>query len=326
MKQLIIIGIVFLGCINSDFVRSQSTFILKLKVSHIKTGLLPNYAILINGQQTNTDGMGFVNLALNENRTYVNVELLNSTNNSILYPLRGHLSIPKDGKEILEIIIGTQEDNTLLQKKYFSVIQKLITDSNKLITESSKQNFDSLAGLIQKLEYKNITLEREKIIQEEKNKLFIAINNDLTEFKLRAANLKIELANTAQFAYTNGLVSNKISVAINDYNNIFNNLTLRRAIYAHNINDYWKNDFLTANFKSLIGYALDTLHETKILKLMVIIRQINEYRQRLINREKIPSSQKKEIQQSIETELISLDPMITELSIRTNDFILEFSK
>ena len=321
--RTLLISCMIIHLATFQLAQAQNTLVLKCKVQHLKTGLMPNYPLLINGQQALTDGQGFMYFPIRTTNTYVTIETLNSSKISILYPVRGHLSIPKDENEILEVVLGSPEDSQLLHKKYVSVIQKMIQESNNALIESSRQQFDSLALLIQTLEKRNRTLEEEKARADARQKIFQEISGDIREYSIRAANLSLALKHSARFAYENGLTANELNTAVMKYNAIFERLSPRRNVYEQNVTEYWsdsRDDSAGDHFKTLMRFAMDTLHEQHILSLMAVIDQINDYRQRLRNGDKVGNADKQKIQLDIEKKLTVLEPEINELLARVSEF------
>ncbi len=327
MKFFVSLLIIFYYVFTPQLLKSQNTFAFKCKVVHHKKGLLKNYNLIVNGQKATTNDAGLFLIPLNNNISYVKIELLpsNPIRYSILYPSAGHLAIPKDPNEILEIIIGNAEDNNLL-KEYISLTQKKNTQNDNELKRFVSQQIDSLEKVLLQLNYTQADLEKAKFIQEGKDRFFSEIRKDIDEFSLRAANLIITLKYSGKYAQEDGLLNDDINQAVKKYTDIYEKLSSQTINYQKAITDYWNDDALSKTFNDLIVYGFNTLHEKKILGLMEVIDQINEYRQKIKKGQKIQKKEQDRIKQNIVSNITPIEPMIDELNALRMQFQIVFKK
>jgi hypothetical protein len=223
--------------------------------------------------------------------------------------------------EVPEIIIGSLQDNTYLNQ-YLAVYKEMKSNStataSELITLGKK--LDSLQQILLQLNYTETDLRSAKEMQDGRDKYYPEITQNLQEYIDKAFDLKASLKYVADFAFEKTSALQNLISAVRDYNTIFNTLNRQRFNYEKFISDYWQDDSLTRNFHELISYALDTVHQGKILTLQDDISQINQYFAG--NRDK---SLKEKIQQDINREMPLLEQLLKELSNKNNLFQKDFS-
>ena len=155
-------------------------------------------------------------------------------------------------------------------------------------------------------------------MQDGRDRYYPEITQNLVEFVDKAFDLQRALQNLTAFAFDNASALQNMYNKVTDYNHIRNTLSIQRFNYEKFIAEYWQDSTLTSHFHSLIVYALDSLHEGKILPLQKDITQINQY---LSNKDK---DLKVRIQQNIANEMPSLTESLNELKIRNAVFQTEF--
>lgn len=314
-RQLLFI--LFLGCI-SVAAFTQNTFAFKAKVIHNKKGIMKDFNILVNAEVATTNDAGIFVIPLKNDVTHVKVAL-QQTSYTVLYPTGGYVSVPRDLNDVPEIIIGSPQDNTYLNQ-YLAVYKEIKSNNSATASELSAltKKLDSLQQILLQLNYTETDLHSAKEMQDGRDRYYPEITQNLIEFVDKAFDLKSALQNITAFAFDNASALQNMYNAVTDYNHIRNTLSAQRFNYEKFISDYWQDDSLTKNFHSLIVYALDTLHEGKILPLQNDITQINQY---LGNKNK---DLKEKIQQNIAKEMPGLNDALAELKRRNATFQSEF--
>ena len=311
--------ILFCFGLTNSIVNAQNTFAFKCRVIHNKKGIMKQFSVLVNDEKATTNDAGIFVLALDNSRTYATVAL-QQTVYTILYPLGGHVPVPRDLNELPEIIIGSPEDNTYI-KAFLSLTKERNAQNNIELRNYLDQKIDSLTHLMLQLNYSQTDLENAKQLQEGKDRYFPEITRILNEFTDRAVNLGIAFRYTSDYAFENSSALLQLSDAITQYNHSFSELSAQRTNYEKFISRYWQDDSLSHYFHSLITYTLDTLHNTKILKLMDIIKQIRDY----FTAGNKSKELKQQIQQGIAAFMPSLEEMLARLREMNTQFQKEFS-
>jgi hypothetical protein len=265
-----------------------------------------------------TNDAGIFVIGLNNNVTHVKVAL-QQTGYTVLYPTGGYVSVPRDLNDMPEIIIGSPQDNTYLNQ-YIAIYKEIKSNNTATASELSSltKKLDSLQQILLTLNYTETDLRTAKEMQDGRDRYYPEITQNLVEFVDKAFDLQRALQNITAFAFDNASALQNMYNAVTDYNHIRNTLSAQRFNYEKFIADYWQDSSLTNHFHSLIVYALDSLHEGKILPLQNDITQINQY---LSNKNK---DLKEKIQQDIAKEMPSLTESLAELKIRNAIFQTEF--
>jgi hypothetical protein len=312
--------LIFCFCCKSFIAFEQNTFAFKAKVIHNKKGVMKHFSLLVNDVVAVTNDAGIFMIALNNDVTHVKVALQQS-GYSLLYPTGGYVSVPRNLNDVPEIIVGSPQDNTYLNQ-YLAVYKEMKGNStataSELITLGKK--LDSLQQILLQLNYTETDLRSAKEMQDGRDKYYPEITQNLQEYIGRAFNFNASLKYVADFAFEKPQALQNLVSAVRDYNNIFNTLNRQRFNYEKFISDYWQSDTLSSHFHQLISYALDTVHQGKILTLQNNINQINQYFTG--TRDK---SLKEKIQQDITREMPLLEHLLKELDNRNNAFQKEFS-
>jgi hypothetical protein len=300
--------------------RAQNTFAFKGKVIHNKKGLMKQFSILVNNEVAITNDAGIFVIGLNHDVTHVKIGLQH-TGYTLLYPTGGYVSIPRDLNDVPEIIIGSPQDNTYINQ-YLAVYKEMKSNSSATASEliALGKRLDSLQQILLQLNYTETDLRSAKEMQDGRDKYYPEISQNLQEFVDKAFDLKTSLKYVVDFAFEQTTALQNLISAVRDYNTIFNTLSRQRFNYEKFISEYWQNDSLTSHFHEFITYALDTLHQGKILTLQDDIAQINQYFTG--SRDK---NLKEKIQQNINREIPLLEQLLKELDKRNNSFQKEFS-
>jgi len=309
--------ILFFVCINIDLF-AQNTFAFRAKVIHNKKGIMKDFSILVNSEVATTNDAGIFVIGLTNNVTHVKVAL-QQTGYTVLYPTGGYVSVPRDLNDVPEIIIGSPQDNTYLNQ-YIAIYKEIKSNNTATASELSSltKKLDSLQQILLTLNYTETDLRTAKEMQDGRDRYYPEITQNLVEFVDKAFDLQRALQNITAFAFDNASALQNMYNAVTDYNHVRNTLSTQRFNYEKFIADYWQDSSLTNHFHSLIVYALDSLHEGKILPLQNDITQINQY---LSNKNK---DLKEKIQQDIAKEMPSLTESLAELKIRNAIFQTEF--
>ena len=297
---------------------AQNTFAFKAKVIHNKKGIMKDFSILVNSEVATTNDAGIFVIALNNDVTHVKVAL-QQTGYTVLYPTGGYVFVPRDLNDVPEIIIGSPQDNTYLNQ-YLAIYKEIKSNNTATASEISSltKKLDSLQQILLTLNYTETDLRSAKEVQDGRDRYYPEITQNLIEFVDKAFDLQSALENITAFAFDNPSALQNMYNKVTDYNHIRNTLSAQRFNYEKFIVDYWQDDSLTNRFHSLIVYALDSLHEGKILPLQNDITQINQY---LSNKNK---DLKEKIQQNIAKEMPDLNDALAELKRRNAMFQSEF--
>lgn len=308
----------FICCILTSLyfaAAAQNTFAFKAKVIHNKTGLMKQFSLLVNSNAAVTNDAGVFVAALNNGTNHVKIQLQQS-NYIVLYPTAGYVAIPRDLNDMPEIIIGSQNDNTYLNQ-YLNLYKAI--KNNKSASSSEirvlETKLDSLQKMLLDLNYSENELRTAKDMQDGREKYYPEISQNLNEFVSRAFDLAASFQYVSNFAFDNTSALQKLHDAVTDYTNIYNILNRQRTNYQKQIQEYWLDDSLTAQYNTLINYALDSLHSGKLFPLKDDITLINEYFSVKKSKEL-----KEKIQQHIREQDLSIQPMLEELKKGSNLF------
>src|SRR3954469_4209787 len=268
--------ILFFTCIHIAAF-AQNTFAFKAKVIHNKKGIMKDFSILVNSEVATTNDAGIFVIPLNNEVTHVKVGL-QQPSYTVLYPTGGYVSVPRDLNDVPEIIIGSPQDNTYLNQ-YLAIYKEIKGNNSATAFELSAltKKLDSLQQVLLTLNYTETDLRSAKEMQDGRDRYYPEITQNLVEFVDKAFDLQKALQNITAFAFDNASALQNMYNTVTDYNHIRNTLSVQRFNYEKFISDYWQDDSLTSYFHSLVVYALDTLHEGKILLLQNDITQINQY-------------------------------------------------
>jgi hypothetical protein len=264
----------------SAVVNSQNTITFKGQVYHNKLGPQKNLSILVDNQYpavTNDAGVFIISLPKNTNRVKVS---LSKSNYNILFPFGGLVLLPRDPNDVPQIIIGNVQENAYMQQ-YLSLYRLIknrpVSTGAPIDVQGLKNKMDSLQKLLIQLNYTETELRTAKELQDGKDNYLPEINGDLADFKIKAADLKTAFKYVSDYAFENPAALERLATAINNYNIAFNNLERQRVNYEKRIADYWQDESLTTNFRSLSSLALDTIHRQKIYPMQETIGQIRDY-------------------------------------------------
>lgn len=294
---------------------AQNTFAFKAKVLHNKTGLMKQFSLLVNSNVAVTNDAGIFVIPLNNSVNHVKIQL-QQNNFVVLYPTAGFVYVPRDLNDMPEIIIGSNTDNTFLNQ-YLYLYKALKNNKSSASTEINTINtkLDSLQKMLLQLHYTETEIRAAKEMQDGKDKYYPEISQNLYEFVSRAFDLRASFQYVSDFAFDNTAATQKLHDAVTDYTGIYNIMNRQRNNYQKQIEDYWQNDSLSAEYNSLISYALDSLHANQLFPLQTDITLINEYFMGKKSKEL-----KEKIQQHIKDKGTIIQPMLDELKKRNNIF------
>lgn len=281
---------------------------------------MKQYSLQVDGKVITTNDAGVFVIPLHQNSTYVKVSLQNRAF-TILYPNGGYVLVPRNINELTEIIIGNPKENEFLNE-YLKIYKQLKSNRSSTVSETTKLalRLDSLQQFLLRLHYTEIDLIRAKEIQDGKDKYYPEITENLIEFKNKAFDLKSSFAYVSDFAFDNANALQKLVEAVTNYNNIRNLLDRQHMNYEKYLNEYWQQDTLTSEFRQLVRFALDSLHEGYVLSLRDEIKLINDYFMG-----KKDAALKKRIQQNIKNILPAFENKLNELDRQTALFLRRIS-
>src|SRR4051812_37160867 len=104
-KIFFILSMALLLVLHDSF--AQNTIVFKGQLYHNQLGPMKRVRVIINNQYPAlTDDAGIFQVALAKNSTSARVSMP-MTNYQILYPAGGYVAIPRDLKDVPQIIIGS---------------------------------------------------------------------------------------------------------------------------------------------------------------------------------------------------------------------------
>ena len=276
---------------------------------------MKQFSLLVNSNVAVTNDAGIFVIPLNNSVNHVKIQL-QQNNFVVLYPTAGFVYVPRDLNDMPEIIIGSNTDNTFLNQ-YLYLYKALKNNKSSASTEINTINtkLDSLQKMLLQLHYTETEIRAAKEMQDGKDKYYPEISQNLYEFVSRAFDLRASFQYVSDFAFDNTAATQKLHDAVTDYTGIYNIMNRQRNNYQKQIEDYWQNDSLSAEYNSLISYALDSLHANQLFPLQTDITLINEYFMGKKSKEL-----KEKIQQHIKDKGTIIQPMLDELKKRNNIF------
>ena len=307
---------IFLLITSVNFGVAQNTFSFKGQVYHNKLGPQKNVSVLIDNQYpavTNDAGVFIVGLPTATNHVKVT---LAKTNYTILYPYGGYLLIPRDLNEVPQIIVGNLQENDYLNQ--YLTIYKLLKKKPVTVADPGigalKNKLDSLETQLIKLHYTETEIRTAKEIQDGKDDYLPEITADLSEFKIKAIDLKTAFKYVSDYAFDNENALQKLVESITNYNNSYNKLERQQINYAKRIRDFWQNEQLSMSFQSLMSFSLDTLHRQTIYPMQEIIVEVRDY---FINKNK-NGELKKSIRGKISDRVQQLEMLLPKMEKESN--------
>jgi len=240
------------------------------------TKVIKNYTVIIDGKPSTTDDAGIFNAVINSSARQVKIQP-SDQQYVIVYPHDGRVLVPKDASLVTEIFVAGFKSNDYL--KQYLTVSKQIKDS---IGKSQGQikllhgQLDSIINVLHKLNYTDTDLRSAKEIQEGKDRNLYDITKDLEDYSRNAANLISAFKYISDYAFSNSNALLQLSESITNYNQSFDRLDGKKIFYQKMMADYWGENE-AQSFKSIIDFALDTIHAKNIYPLRDLLKQIREY-------------------------------------------------
>ena len=290
-----------------------------------KNAPMKQYTVIVNGQKSQTNDAGVFVIAVDNSKTYVSIQV-EQGNHSILYPLNGHLAIPKNPNELPTIIIGTNDDYRLY-KEFISLHTKIDNLSQAEVKQRKAlgTEIDKLKRLLVERNFQACEIDRttqlQMRVQEGRERYLPEITLNLNEFFLKARKLSLNLKHANASEYGKSVPVMKLYEAAYEYNYVHSLLKRNQTMYENAVAKYWEDDTLKTGFNSLLLYAVDTLN-TNILKLNTNLSEIQVY----CNGKKRDEQIEQGIKQRIDSVLPPIELMISDLEKRNTYFQKELIK
>jgi hypothetical protein len=183
---------------------------------------------------------------------------------------------------------------------------------------TGEYNFEVRALVHARVATTEATSASRGVVIRNKDEAFPVISNTLANFINEAKDLKDAFQFSALQALESRQALKSLSDAVDQYNLAYEKLNKERLSYEKLVENYWKRDVLTLEFKNLLDYALGDVHSVDILTLSQRLQIMNDlYGGRIKGSKKINET-KKELTRDITQDVIRLDKRLQELEKRSN--------
>jgi hypothetical protein len=274
---------------------SQSV-VYKFRIRFSDYSPLANAAFIISGQNLNTDPQGIITITASNEISFVNIESANLKAYEIKYPAEGKAILPKDPSVIVDVYIAKPGPDAL------SAIASQVARSQssfqsavlKKLEEESRNGYNHIVEILNNKNLDDAVFEKGRL------EFFPLISGAMNNYLNESRNF-----NDAFLALSKNLNNagayEQLNKAIYSYNEIFDLLNANKSAYEQAIATYWNSKELSLKFSNLLDFAIDDLHKPYILEINY------NYIDRLyaVNKES-NSRKKKELQQSLETDMQTL--------------------
>jgi hypothetical protein len=294
---------------------AQNTFAFKGQIFHNQQGPQKRIRVIVNNQYPAiTDDAGVFQVALVRGTTHIRVALT-QPDYQILYPSNGYVAIPRDLKDVPQIIIGSAKDNIYLQQylKLYQLKRKETSTSAAHMKEITRK-MDSLQKMLLRLHYTEADLRKAEKIQEGKDDYLPEISADIIDYRNQTFSLISAFKYVSEYAFENASALQALLEAVNKYNDSYHKLDRQQLNYERRLSEFWENDSLTVAYHDLADFSLNKLHAERIYPLQEVILQIRQY----FTGKKKNKKLKQDIQQNISKYVSQLDVIYPELEKRTN--------
>jgi hypothetical protein len=215
-----------------------------------------------------------------------------------------------------QVIVGNLQENDYLNQ--YLTIYKLLKKRPVTVADPGigalKSKLDSLETQLIKLHYTETEIRTAKEIQDGKDDYLPEITADLSEFRIKAIDLKTAFKYVSDYAFDNENALQKLVESITNYNNSYNKLERQQINYGKRIRDFWQNEQLSMSFQSLMSFSLDTLHRQTIYPMQEIIVEVRDY---FINKNK-NGELKKSIREKISDRVQQLEMLLPKMEKESN--------
>ena len=283
----------------------------KFRIRFQDYSALSSSRFLINGQLLSTDPQGIINVNIPDQINFANIGSSNPKQYTILYPLEGRASLPKDNSVFVDIYISRPGPDPikLAVREMARIAASNDAQLIKKLQEETRRGYDSIVLLLSskdKIDENSLAkgrLEFLPLISSALNKYL----NEARDVNDAFATLKSTLDNPAAFK--------QFIEATLSYNEIFELINGNKSTYEQAINTYWKSKELSLKFSSLIDFSTDEIHKPYLLEInFVFLDRIYQYN------EETNKSQKRELgkllQKDIATHSASLSRRLNILGER----------
>jgi hypothetical protein len=292
----------------------QNTIVFKGQLYHNKSGPLKKVRVVVNNQYpAMTDDAGIFAVTLPRSATNVRITVPLS-NHHIIYPAGGYLAIPRDLKDIPQIIVGKRKENIFLTQYLTLYKQKRADSPNVFNNLQLSKKMDSLQTLLMKFHYTESEIKTAEKLLNGKEETISQLLQDLSAFRNSARDLAVTFKNLSPFAFEQSAAIDALLDAVKAYNNNYNKLDRMHNNYEQRIADFWQNDSLNKAFTELVDFNINHLHPEKIYPLQEVILQIRQY----YTGKKKNRNTRTQLEEVIVKNVKQLQPALNELDMRTN--------
>jgi len=237
---------------------AQNTISFKGQVLDNQYRPQTNFRLTVNNQNgVITDNAGIFLVHLLKGSTHLRI-ISAQDNYVILYPPGGYLAVPRDLKDVVPVIAGSEKDVPFVNE-YLALHQ--LKNKERVETQDTlpvTRKMDSLKNLLIKLRFSEPTLQTLEKLRDDKDMSRSRISADLIDYINKAFEFKNAFKYSAPYAFNNASATEQLKKAVSSYNTIFNKLDTLRETYEKLLRENWRDDSITSSFHELIENMLRT--------------------------------------------------------------------
>lgn len=250
-----------------------------------------------------TNPKGYKELVIEDNQVDIPISLDKYQNHEILYP--SSLVIPIDESYVVPIYVGvkgkTKNDYNILLKKIDQKITNLRgqdLDINELKNELAllfQQQNSAIDGkilngiqqqvqVLEEIRMSNqkkrelLDLEKNRTVKEGKMKTLNAIGSTFDHYLSRLKDLRDAFKFRGDQAFDDDEIVSYLQKRIDNYSLAYEQLDELRKTIMNDITQYWEDQMLTFEWRTLLNETLERTHKQTVLKRNeIIIEDINKY-------------------------------------------------
>lgn len=231
---------------------------------------------------------------------------------TVLYPPNGRIVIPANESAVVEIVAGDPVEE-VIARTLAAKHQQLLAGLTGLGAEQEQIRMvleSFLEEVRQRVDLDEAEFQRALDNAAERREHYPAIAEALSDYSLRANDVKDAFGLLAELAIENPGVIHTLDSTLLTYNDAYRTIHNERSAFEQAVAAFWQNERTTAEFRALMDYAEGDIHRTHILQLNESIVALHEL---AAGRDRNGARTAADIRRILD----GLDPRLSELDRRT---------